>query len=63
MVPAQQMDARMKARHSLEIDLRQAIIEGGFEVCYQSLTAGNLIALKINNRLQLISENGSKNRH
>jgi diguanylate cyclase (GGDEF)-like protein len=30
-----EMDARMKARHLLEIDLRQAIIEGGFEVYYQ----------------------------
>jgi predicted signal transduction protein with EAL and GGDEF domain len=32
-----EMDARMKARHSLEIDLRQAIIEGGFEVYYQPI--------------------------
>jgi diguanylate cyclase (GGDEF)-like protein len=30
-----EMNARMKARHLLEIDLRQAIIEGGFEVYYQ----------------------------
>jgi diguanylate cyclase (GGDEF)-like protein len=30
-----EMDVRMKARHSLEIDLRQAIVEGGFEVYYQ----------------------------
>jgi diguanylate cyclase (GGDEF)-like protein len=30
-----EMDARMKARHLLEIDLRQAIVEGGFEVYYQ----------------------------
>src|SRR6202790_3913578 len=32
-----EMDARMKARHSLEIDLRRAIIEGGFEVYYQPI--------------------------
>lgn len=32
-----EMDARVKARHSLEIDLRQAIIEGGFEVYYQPI--------------------------
>jgi diguanylate cyclase (GGDEF)-like protein len=32
-----EMDARMKARHLLEIDLRQAIIEGGFEVYYQPI--------------------------
>jgi diguanylate cyclase (GGDEF)-like protein len=32
-----EMDARMKARHSLEIDLRQSIIEGGFEVYYQPI--------------------------
>jgi diguanylate cyclase (GGDEF)-like protein len=32
-----EMDMRMKARHSLEIDLRQAIIEGGFEVHYQPI--------------------------
>jgi diguanylate cyclase (GGDEF)-like protein len=31
------MDARMKARHLLEIDLRQAIVEGGFEVYYQPI--------------------------
>jgi diguanylate cyclase (GGDEF)-like protein len=30
-----EMDARMKARHLLEIDLRRAIVEGGFEVYYQ----------------------------
>jgi len=32
-----EMDVRMKARHSLEIDLRQAVIEGGFEVYYQPI--------------------------
>jgi predicted signal transduction protein with EAL and GGDEF domain len=32
-----EMDVRMKARHSLEIDLRQAIIEGGLEVYYQPI--------------------------
>jgi diguanylate cyclase (GGDEF)-like protein/PAS domain S-box-containing protein len=32
-----EMDARMKARHLLEIDLRQAIVEGGFEVYYQPI--------------------------
>jgi len=32
-----EMDLRMKARHALEIDLRQAIIEGGFEVYYQPI--------------------------
>jgi diguanylate cyclase (GGDEF)-like protein len=32
-----EMDVRMKARHSLEIDLRQAVIEGGFEVHYQPI--------------------------
>jgi diguanylate cyclase (GGDEF)-like protein len=32
-----EMDARVKARHSLEIDMRQAIIEGGFEVYYQPI--------------------------
>ena len=32
-----EMDVHMKARHSLEIDLRQAIIEGGFEVYYQPI--------------------------
>jgi predicted signal transduction protein with EAL and GGDEF domain len=32
-----EMDAHMRARHSLEIDLRQAIIEGGFEVYYQPI--------------------------
>jgi diguanylate cyclase (GGDEF)-like protein len=32
-----EMDVRVKARHSLEIDLRQAIIEGGFEVYYQPI--------------------------
>jgi diguanylate cyclase (GGDEF)-like protein len=32
-----EMDASMKARCSLEIDMRQAIIEGGFEVYYQPI--------------------------
>jgi diguanylate cyclase (GGDEF)-like protein len=32
-----EMDVRMKARHALEIDLRQAIIEGGLEVYYQPI--------------------------
>jgi diguanylate cyclase (GGDEF)-like protein len=32
-----EMDVRMKARHSLEIDLRQAIIDEGFEVYYQPI--------------------------
>jgi diguanylate cyclase (GGDEF)-like protein len=32
-----EMDVSMKARHSLEIDLRQGIIEGGFEVYYQPI--------------------------
>jgi diguanylate cyclase (GGDEF)-like protein len=32
-----EMDVRVKARHSLEIDLRQAIIDGGFEVYYQPI--------------------------
>jgi diguanylate cyclase (GGDEF)-like protein len=32
-----EMDAHMKARHALETDLRQAIIEGGFEVYYQPI--------------------------
>jgi diguanylate cyclase (GGDEF)-like protein len=32
-----EMDARMKARRSLEIDLRQAIIKEGFEVYYQPI--------------------------
>jgi diguanylate cyclase (GGDEF)-like protein len=32
-----EMDVRMKARHSLEIDLRQAIIDGEFEVYYQPI--------------------------
>jgi diguanylate cyclase (GGDEF)-like protein len=31
------MDARMQARRLLEIDLRQAVIEGGFEVYYQPI--------------------------
>jgi diguanylate cyclase (GGDEF)-like protein len=31
------MDARMKARRLLEIDLRQAVMEGGFEVYYQPI--------------------------
>ena len=30
-----EMDARVKARRSLEMDLRQAIADGGFEVQYQ----------------------------
>src|SRR5258707_8355631 len=29
------MDAQVRARRMLEIDLRQAIIDGGFEVYYQ----------------------------
>jgi diguanylate cyclase (GGDEF)-like protein len=32
-----EMDVRVKARHSLEIDLRLALIEGGFEVYYQPI--------------------------
>jgi diguanylate cyclase (GGDEF)-like protein len=32
-----EMDLRMKARHALEVELRQAIIEGGFEVYYQPI--------------------------
>ncbi len=32
-----EMDLRMKARHALEVDLRQAIIGGGFEVYYQPI--------------------------
>jgi len=32
-----EMEARMKARRSLEIDLRQAIVEEGFEVYYQPI--------------------------
>jgi diguanylate cyclase (GGDEF)-like protein len=32
-----EMDLRMKARHALEVDLRQAMIEGGFEVYYQPI--------------------------
>ena len=31
------MDARVKARRLLEIDLRQAIAGGGFELHYQPL--------------------------
>jgi diguanylate cyclase (GGDEF)-like protein len=31
------MDAQVKARHSLETDLRQAIVDGGFEVYYQPI--------------------------
>jgi diguanylate cyclase (GGDEF)-like protein len=31
------MDARVKARRTLELDLRQAIVEGGFELYYQPL--------------------------
>jgi diguanylate cyclase (GGDEF)-like protein len=30
-----EMEVRMRARHSLEVDLRRAIIEGNFEVYYQ----------------------------
>ena len=32
-----EMDVRMKARHSLEIDMRQALSEGSFEVHYQPI--------------------------
>jgi predicted signal transduction protein with EAL and GGDEF domain len=32
-----EMDARVKARRTLELDLRQAIAEGGFELNYQPL--------------------------
>jgi diguanylate cyclase (GGDEF)-like protein len=32
-----EMDARVKARRSLEVDLRQALINGGFEVHYQPI--------------------------
>jgi len=32
-----EMDARVKARRSLEVDLRQAIVDGGFEVYYQAI--------------------------
>ena len=32
-----QMDARVKARRSLEMDLRQAIVDGAFEVYYQPI--------------------------
>jgi diguanylate cyclase (GGDEF)-like protein len=31
------MDARVKARRALEMDLRQAIVDGGFEVHYQPI--------------------------
>ena len=30
-----EMDAQVRARRSLEMDLRQAIADGGFEVYYQ----------------------------
>ena len=29
------MDARVKARRTLELDMRQAIVDGGFELHYQ----------------------------
>ena len=32
-----EMDARVKARRTLELELRQAIVDGGFEVHYQPL--------------------------
>jgi diguanylate cyclase (GGDEF)-like protein len=32
-----EMDARVKARRSIEIDLRQALVDGGFEVYYQPI--------------------------
>jgi diguanylate cyclase (GGDEF)-like protein len=32
-----EMDARVKARRGLEMDLRQAIVDGGFEVYYQPI--------------------------
>jgi diguanylate cyclase (GGDEF)-like protein len=31
----QDMDARVKARRALEVDLRQAVVDGGFEIEYQ----------------------------
>jgi predicted signal transduction protein with EAL and GGDEF domain len=34
-----EMDVRIKARRSLEMDLRQAIIEGGFEIYYQPIVS------------------------
>jgi diguanylate cyclase (GGDEF)-like protein/PAS domain S-box-containing protein len=32
-----EMDAQMQARHSLELDLRKALLAGEFELCYQPL--------------------------
>jgi len=32
-----EMDAHMKVRRMLEVDLRQALAEGQFELCYQPL--------------------------
>nr|WP_229169734.1 EAL domain-containing protein [Bradyrhizobium altum] len=34
---APEMDVRMKARHRLELDLRKAMTDGGFEIHYQPL--------------------------
>jgi diguanylate cyclase (GGDEF)-like protein len=31
----QEMDARVKARRTLELDIREALVEGGFEIHYQ----------------------------